>query len=172
MTSVALFGAGGKMGQRLSQNMVGSIYEVRHVEVSEAGQARVKANFGADCWSPDDAIKAADIVVLAVPDTAIGKVASTLVPKLTAGTMVMILDAAAAYAGHMPERDDLTYFVSVTCRKCRLRNPWWLGITQGLGVQFDQDKSPELAAPAFDPTKTDSKRGPVQRSWRKYESEF
>ncbi len=115
MTSVALFGAGGKMGQRLSQNMVGSIYEVRHVEVSEAGQARVKANFGADCWSPDDAIKAADIVVLAVPDTAIGKVASTLVPKLTAGTMVMILDAAAAYAGHMPKRDDLTYFVTHPC---------------------------------------------------------
>lgn len=115
MTSVALFGAGGKMGQRLSQNMVGSIYEVRHVEVSEAGQARVKANFGADCWAPDAAIKAADIVVLAVPDTAIGKVASTLVPKLTAGTMVMILDAAAAYAGHMPKRDDLTYFVTHPC---------------------------------------------------------
>jgi hypothetical protein len=115
MTIVALFGAGGKMGQRLSQNMVGSLYKVRHVEVSEAGQARVKANFGADCWTPDDAISGANIVVLAVPDTAIGKVAATIVDKLASGTMVMILDAAAAYAGHMPKRDDVTYFVTHPC---------------------------------------------------------
>ena len=115
MTVVALFGAGGKMGQRLAQNMVGSQFEVRHVEVTEAGQARVKERFSVDCWQPDDAIKGADIVVLAVPDTAIGKVAAMIVDKLAAGTMVMILDAAAAYAGHMPKRDDLTYFVTHPC---------------------------------------------------------
>ncbi len=115
MTIVALFGAGGKMGQRLAQNMVGSHYNVRHVEVTEAGQARVKAQFGAECWQPDDAIKGAHIVVLAVPDTAIGKVAVSIVNKLSAGTMVMILDAAAAYAGHMPKRNDITYFVTHPC---------------------------------------------------------
>ncbi len=115
MTIVALFGAGGKMGQRLAQNMVGSQYDVRHVEVTKAGQARVKEKFGVDCWQPNDAIKGADIVVLAVPDTAIGKVAASIVDKLAAGTMVMILDAAAAYAGHMPKRDDITYFVTHPC---------------------------------------------------------
>ena len=115
MTVVALFGAGGKMGQRLAQNMVGTQYDVRHVEVTESGQARVKERFSVDCWQPDDAIKGADIVVLAVPDTAIGKVAAMIVDKLAAGTMVMILDAAAAYAGHMPKRDDLTYFVTHPC---------------------------------------------------------
>jgi len=33
MTSIALFGAGGKMGFRLSSNLKGSRFDVRHVEV-------------------------------------------------------------------------------------------------------------------------------------------
>jgi D-apionate oxidoisomerase len=115
MTTIALFGAGGKMGQRLSQNLVGSRFAVRHVEVSPDGQKRVKKRFGAACWKPDDAIKGAEIVVLAVPDTAIGKVASGMVDKLAAGTIVIILDAAAPFAGHLPKRDDITYFVTHPC---------------------------------------------------------
>jgi D-apionate oxidoisomerase len=115
MTTIALFGAGGKMGQRLSQNLANSKFSVRHVEVSEIGQARVKERFGVDCWTPDDAVKGADIVVLAVPDTAIGKVASTIIDKLGKGTIVIILDAAAPYAGHLPKRDDITYFVTHPC---------------------------------------------------------
>ncbi len=115
MTTIALFGAGGKMGQRLSQNLVGSPYVVRHVEVSDAGKARIKERFGADCWTPADAIKSAGIVVLAVPDTAIGKVASGIIKDLASGTMVVILDAAAPFAGHLPERSDITYFVTHPC---------------------------------------------------------
>ena len=40
MTSIALFGAGGKMGYRLAKNLKGSRFEVRHVELSDAGKAR------------------------------------------------------------------------------------------------------------------------------------
>jgi D-apionate oxidoisomerase len=115
MTTLALFGAGGKMGQRLSQNLVGSPYSVRHVEVSELGQARVKERFGVECWTPDAAIAGAEIVVLAVPDTAIGKVATAIVDKLAKGTIVIILDAAAPFAGHLPDRKDITYFVTHPC---------------------------------------------------------
>jgi D-apionate oxidoisomerase len=115
MTILALFGAGGKMGQRLSQNLVNSSYQVRHVEVSARGQAAVKERFGAECWQPMDAINGAEIVVLAVPDTAIGKVASTIVDKLAGGTIVVILDAAAPHAGHLPKRADITYFVTHPC---------------------------------------------------------
>jgi D-apionate oxidoisomerase len=115
MTTLALFGAGGKMGQRLSQNLVSSRFQIRHVEVSEQGQAQVKVRFGVDCWTPDEAIDGADIVVLAVPDSAIGKVAASIVGKLAKGTMVIILDAAAPYAGHLPKRDDITYFVTHPC---------------------------------------------------------
>ena len=42
MTSIAMFGAGGKMGARLTRNLMGSPFEVRHVEVSEAGRARLR----------------------------------------------------------------------------------------------------------------------------------
>jgi D-apionate oxidoisomerase len=115
MSTIALFGAGGKMGQRLSQNLVGSAYTVRYVEVSEAGQALVKAKFGAECWKPDDAVKGADVVILAVPDQFIGKVATSIVGQLAVGTMVIILDAAAPYAGHLPQRADITYFVTHPC---------------------------------------------------------
>ncbi len=52
---------------------------------------------------------------MAVPDTAIGVVASKIVPKLDRGTMVVILDAAAPHAGHLPARDDITYFVTHPC---------------------------------------------------------
>ena len=38
MTSIALFGAGGKMGYRLASNLKGAPFEVRHVEISEAGK--------------------------------------------------------------------------------------------------------------------------------------
>jgi D-apionate oxidoisomerase len=115
MTTIALFGAGGKMGQRLSQNLVDSPYTVRHVEVSDAGKARIKERFGTDCWTPADAIKGADVVVLAVPDTAIGTVATSIISDIAPGTIVVILDAAAPYAGHLPQRKDITYFVTHPC---------------------------------------------------------
>ncbi|NDW03680.1 phosphogluconate dehydrogenase C-terminal domain-containing protein [Jiella pacifica] len=115
MTSVALFGAGGKMGVRLSKNLAKTDFDVRHVEVMPAGQARLKEAVGADCVEPDAAIDGAEVVVLAVPDTAIGKVAGMVVPKLAPGTIVVILDAAAPFAGHLPERADITYFVTHPC---------------------------------------------------------
>lgn len=115
MTAIALFGAGGKMGIRLGMNLAKSDFEVRHVEVSDIGKDRLKTEIGADPVEPDTAIDGADVVILAVPDTAIGKVTENLVPKLDSGTMVVILDAAAPYAGHLPERDDITYFISHPC---------------------------------------------------------
>ena len=55
------------------------------------------------------------MVVLAVPDTAIGKVAASIGDRLAPGAMLVILDAAAPFAGHLPKRDDLTYFVTHPC---------------------------------------------------------
>jgi hypothetical protein len=115
MTVVALFGAGGKMGMRLGRNLAGSRFTTRHVEVSPAGRERVREAFGVDCVDADAAIDGADVVVLAVPDTAVGTVASALLPKLASGTIVVILDAAAPHAGHLPERADITYFVTHPC---------------------------------------------------------
>ena len=115
MTSIALFGAGGKMGYRLARNLRGSRFEVRHIEVSDAGRARLKDDFGLDCLDADTGLAGADVVILAVPDTVIGKVARGIEAKLRRGTMVVVLDAAAPFAGHLPERPDLTYFVTHPC---------------------------------------------------------
>lgn len=115
MTTIALFGAGGKMGYRLASNLKASSFEVRHVEVSAAGQERLKTGLGLDSIAPDAALEGVDVVILAVPDTLIGKVAAGITDKLEPGTMVVVLDAAAPFAGHLPDRPDLTYFVTHPC---------------------------------------------------------
>jgi hypothetical protein len=115
MTAIALFGAGGKMGYRLASNLKGSRFDVRHVEVSDAGRTRLKDGLGFDSVDQERALDGAEVVILAVPDTHVGKVAAAIGPSLRAGTMVVILDAAAPFAGHLPERPDLTYFVTHPC---------------------------------------------------------
>ena len=115
MTSIALFGDGGKMGHRLSRNLKDSAFTVRHVEVSEQGRARLAQDFGVQCVSAEVALADAQVAILAVPDTHIGKVAQSINHLLKPGTMVVVLDAAAPFAGHLPERPDLTYFVTHPC---------------------------------------------------------
>lgn len=115
MTTIALMGAGGKMGTRLSANLQGSEFQVRHVEVSEAGRARLKDGLGIDCMTAEAAVSGAEAVILAVPDTLIGKVSHAIESTLAPGTLVIALDAAAPFAGHLPERDDLHYFVTHPC---------------------------------------------------------
>ncbi|QCP50322.1 semialdehyde dehydrogenase [Trinickia violacea] len=112
---IALFGAGGKMGVRLSSNLLKSDYRVSHVEPGAAGQKRLQDELGIECVPADAALDGADVVILAVPDTLIGKLSHEIAPKLRPGTMVMTLDAAAPFAGHLPDRKDLTYFVAHPC---------------------------------------------------------
>jgi D-apionate oxidoisomerase len=112
---IALFGAGGKMGVRLSKNLLNSGFRVAHVEPGAPGRQRLKDELGLSCVDTDEALDNADVVILAVPDTIIGKVAEQISPKLRAGTMVMLLDAAAPFAGHLPDRKDLTYFIAHPC---------------------------------------------------------
>lgn len=112
---IALLGAGGKMGVRLAKNLQKSDYQVAHVEVSAVGQQRLKDELGVECVSIDAALDNVNVVILAVPDTLIGKIAAEIAPKLQAGVMVMTLDAAAPFAGHLPDRKDLVYFVAHPC---------------------------------------------------------
>ena len=114
MTAIALFGAGGKMGYRLAANLKGSRFDVRHVEPSEAGRERLR-ELDVSPIAQAEALEGAEVVILAVPDTVIGKVAAGISPSLKPGTMVVVLDAAAPFAGHLPKRDDLTYFVTHPC---------------------------------------------------------
>lgn len=116
MAKLALFGAGGKMGMRLGANLAKSgDFETMHVEVSDTGRAAVRAAYGVDCVEMDVALDGADIIVLAVPDTAIRAVSHAIIDKVKPGAMIFILDGAAPFAGHLPERADVTYFVSHPC---------------------------------------------------------
>jgi hypothetical protein len=114
-TTIALMGAGGKMGCRLTDNLQNhSDYEMLYVEVSEAGLARM-AEKGVLPTPRDEALRRAQVVILAVPDARIGKISAGIVPQLNPGTMVMGLDPAAGYAGVFPQRDDITYFAAHPC---------------------------------------------------------
>jgi hypothetical protein len=100
---------------RLGRNLKSSAYEVAAVELSPEGQKRIESELGWKAVDADTAIKDAENVVLAVPDTVIGKVAHAIIGKLKPGTMIVVLDAAAPYAGHLPKRDDVTYFITHPC---------------------------------------------------------
>ena len=115
MTKIALLGAGGKMGMRLSANLKGTRFDVDHVEISQEGRARLKNTLGVECMEQGQAVSSADAVVMAVPDQLIGKVLKTFVADLRSGAKVVMLDAAAPHAGELPERDDITYFVTHPC---------------------------------------------------------
>jgi D-apionate oxidoisomerase len=115
MTKIALLGAGGKMGVRLASNLKGSPYEVFHVEVSEEGRQRLKTIVGADCVERDVALGEADVVIMAVPDRLIGKIAHSFIDVVKPNTAIIMLDAAAPYAGELPNRTDVTYFVTHPC---------------------------------------------------------
>jgi ketol-acid reductoisomerase len=103
------------MGVRLSRNLLKSDFRVAHVEPSQVGQKRLTDELNLGCTTVDEALDGAQVVILAIPDTVIGKIAHEISPKLRPGTMVMLLDAAAPFAGHLPDRKDLTYFVAHPC---------------------------------------------------------
>jgi D-apionate oxidoisomerase len=115
MTKIALLGAGGKMGVRLATNLLGSRFEVDHVEISEDGRRRLASAIGVDCVDQDQALAGADVVLMAVPDRLIGKIAHSIIDKVRRGTAFIVLDAAAPHAGEMPDRPDVTYFVTHPC---------------------------------------------------------
>jgi hypothetical protein len=114
MTTIALIGAGGKMGSRITNNLMKGSNPVYYVEISERGLKNL-ADRGLSATSQDEAVANADVVVLAIPDVAIGKVSEGIVPAMKPGAILMVLDPAAAYLGKLPKRDDVTYFVTHPC---------------------------------------------------------
>jgi D-apionate oxidoisomerase len=115
VTKIALLGAGGKMGVRLSTNLKGTRFDVDYVAVSEEGRTRLKQTLGIGCMEQGQAVSSADAIVMAVPDRLIGKILKTFVKELRPGTKVILLDAATPHAGELPDRQDITYFVTHPC---------------------------------------------------------
>ena len=111
---IAVIGAGGKMGMRVSNNLVKTAHQVAYVENSPAGQQRT-IDAGRQLTDAAAAVADAEIVVLAVPDLALQSVTADLVPQLQPGAIVLTLDPAAAYAGLLTTREDVIQAVAHPC---------------------------------------------------------
>jgi len=115
MVRLALFGAAGKMGTRISTKLHGDEdFEVAYVEAGEAGLERLRERNLVPVPAAE-AARWAEVVVFAIPDVYIGRTAREIVPLMRPGTMLVCLDPAAPYSGQLPERDNVTYFVVHPC---------------------------------------------------------
>jgi D-apionate oxidoisomerase len=115
MATIALFGAAGKMGSRISKRLhESSVYQTLYVEAGEFGQNRLRER-GEISADPAEAAAQADIVILAIPDKLIGKASQEIVPQMKSGAMLVLLDPAAPHGGELPAREDITVFVCHPC---------------------------------------------------------
>ncbi|MEU5870427.1 phosphogluconate dehydrogenase C-terminal domain-containing protein [Glycomyces sp. NPDC047369] len=112
--NIAVIGAGGKMGMRVSNNLVKTAHTVAYVENSPAGRQRT-IDAGRELTDLASAVADADIVVLAVPDLALQSVTAEAVPLMKSGAIALTLDPAAAYAGLLTKRDDVVQAVAHPC---------------------------------------------------------
>lgn len=138
--TIAVIGAGGKMGMRVSDNLQRSDHTVCYVENSPAGRQRTTER-GRVLTDVPAAVADADAVVLAVPDIALATVSEQIVPQLRPGTVVLTLDPAAAYANVLYPRDDVEYVVAHPCHPSvflQRRTPQELADTFG-GIAAPQD---------------------------------
>jgi hypothetical protein len=111
MQKVVLAGAGGKMGFRLTRNLNNSDYEMSYVEISPHGMQKL-GELGITVTHAGNCVPDADFLILAVPDIALGMVSREMIPMLKRGAMVVTLDPAAALAGKLFQRDDVSYFIT------------------------------------------------------------
>lgn len=115
MTKISLIGAGGKMGVRLSDNFLKNPqYEVTYVEIAQAGIDKL-AERGIKSTEKNDSVQEADVVILAVPDVAIGAISEAVIPLMKAGAVVLTLDPAAPLDGKIAHREDLGYVIAHPC---------------------------------------------------------
>ncbi|HZF63281.1 MAG TPA: phosphogluconate dehydrogenase C-terminal domain-containing protein [Chitinophagaceae bacterium] len=115
MSKIALVGAGGKMGCRLTDNFLECPqYMLDYLEISERGIQNLKER-NVVVSEPEAALPEADVVILGVPDVAIGEISHDIIPKMKPGALVMTLDPAAPLDGVIHHRDDLGYVIAHPC---------------------------------------------------------
>jgi len=114
MLKTALIGAGGKMGLRLTRNLKDSVYIMSYHEVNPAGIARLE-ELGVTISDQGSCIPESDIVILAVPDIALERVSSEVIPIMKEGALAVTLDPAAALAGKLYDRKGISYFITHPC---------------------------------------------------------
>jgi hypothetical protein len=111
MKKIALIGAGGKMGMRLTRNLKDSPFSMSYIEISLVGQEKL-GELGIRISNAEEAVPEADVVILAVPDVALAKVSASIIPEMKPGALLMTLDPAVARAGRLYMREDISYFIA------------------------------------------------------------
>jgi ketol-acid reductoisomerase len=115
MTKIALIGAGGKMGCRLTDNFLKCTdYLLHYLEVSPQGIENLKQR-NVSVSDQENTVPEADVVILAVPDVAIGAISNDIIPLMKPGALVLTLDPAAPLDGVIAHRDDLGYVIAHPC---------------------------------------------------------
>ena len=112
--TVALIGAGGKMGSRCTDNLIKENYKLLLCEKGEAGLKKLRAK-GLKATPTEEAVPFADTVIMAVPDVLLSSIAEKIVPVLKTDATMILLDPAVPYVGGIPMREDVTYLVTHPC---------------------------------------------------------
>lgn len=112
--TIALMGAGGKMGCRITDNLKDRDYNMKYVEVSERGVQNL-AQRGLAPTSQKEALRLADVVIMAIPDVLIQRLSPGIAEDMKPGGILMSLDPAAPCAGKMTMRKDCSYFAAHPC---------------------------------------------------------
>jgi D-apionate oxidoisomerase len=115
MKHIVLLGAGGKMGLRLTDNLLRRRTTPSVTSRSASGAAKPSPPKASPPVPLDEALPGAEAVILAVPDNRIGQVAHQIHEKLDPGPCSSAWTPPRLTPGELPARADLSYFVTHPC---------------------------------------------------------
>lgn len=108
--TISIIGAAGKMGTRITNNLLKSDYNLLFCENGETGITKLKERGLANAET-EKAVPQSDLVILSVPDNLIGKISGKIVSMMKKDATLLLLDPAAAFAGEVSLRDDCSFVV-------------------------------------------------------------
>lgn len=112
MTTVAILGAGGNMGRRITGSLRDDArYDLRLIEPGDRGRQHI-CEQGLEVHGQAEGLAGAEIIVFAVPDRIVRTIAAEVIPQLDPGTSILFLDPAAVAADRIPYRADIQCYVT------------------------------------------------------------
>jgi len=112
--TIAIMGAAGKMGSRITDNLSRGDYKLLLCEEGDEGISRIRER-GFSNTVTKRAIPSGDVIIMAVPDAKIGEISKDIGPMMKGGATMILLDPAAAYIGELTLREDCTFVVTHPC---------------------------------------------------------
>ena len=112
--NIAVLGAAGKAGQRITTKLLKGDYNILLCEKGEEGKAKITEK-GLKVFDAEEGIKQADVTIMAVPDEHMEEISNALVPLAKPDSIIIALDAGAPYAGEFKIRNDCTFVATHPC---------------------------------------------------------